>query len=1241
MRPLSVVVCIMALASTMFGQAASGTITGVVTDPAGAVVPGASVEVKNTDTGVIFPAVTTNTGSYSANNLPIGTYSVSVTVPGFKKYTHTGMSVAATQVLNVPIGLEVGAASESVTVNAEASLLKTESGDLEHSITIQQLDNLPVLGIGGSNAGSSGVRNPFNSTPAVVPGVVYAPNFIMIVNGAPTNTAAYRVEGLDNTNHTVNYALQENEPSPDAIQEVAVQTSNYAAEFGQAGGGLFNITMKSGTNGFHGSGYEYFVNEDLNAAIPFTNDGSGHKIRPRNRRNDFGGTIGGPVWIPKIYNGHNRTFFFFGYEMFREASTIGFPDTVPTAAYRNGDFSGISVNGNATPAFGVSAAPIGTDALGRNVYANEIFDPQTRRTAPNGTAVADPFQGNMIPVTRFDPVSVAIMKLMPAPGSNTLTGNYAGSNLSQRITKLPSLKVDHNIGTKDKLAFFWSLTGTDSAFSTPNGNADGLPEEISQARGTWIHSLTERLNWDRTIAPNILFHLGAGYSRIHFFDQSPYNHDGNTFNCSTLGLLGCQGALNFPTIGSTVASTTGAGTATGTLGGMQQMGNAQAHTDTHTERPAFNSNLTWIRGNHTFKGGAEVWFQGAITAPPTGVTLCFNNIAASTVCTAAGNGASSLPANLSTNAVTGFPFASFLLGGVDTASQTAPNDARMGKSQWALFLQDSWKVTRRLSVDYGVRWDYATAPREQYGRSGDLGMVPDPAAGGRIGAPIFETTCNCTFVKNYPYAIGPRLGFAYQINDKTVIRGGWGIAYGFAPDYGQNSANVLASTPSGVNTFFQASSASALPQPTWPNFNAGQTPLPGQITAYTGFTSLDRNAARPPRQNQWSVSIQREISRNFVLEGSYISNTGVWWSGPAASNSNSQLALLNQISPAAALALGLNPYTNPADNLLLSSALSSPAVIARVGNLLPYSGYSTGNTLANALRPYPQFSTIGVTNSPTGDTWYNALNVRGTKRMSHGLQAAGAFTWSKSMVRAQEDIFNPNSSVKSIQATDQPFAFLASVVYQTQNWFSNKVVSQITRDWQISSAVQYQSGMPLAPPTASTANNLGTSEMVRVPGQSLYLKDLNCGCINPYVDQVLNPAAWANPVAGTFGPGPSGAAGLYYTDFRQARRPQENLNIGRNFVINRERNISLQLRAEFVNVFNRMQLGNPSTASPYSATNAYQGPTVVNGRITGGFGGYALGGVGIGALPTFTSNGAVGNLYQQPRQGTLIARFTF
>jgi len=1248
-KKLQMLFCACVCAGVVFGQASTGTITGTVTDPTGAVVGGAGVDVTNTETGVAYPTVTTSAGVYTVTNLPVGSYALTVTVAGFKRYQRTGVSLSAAQVLGLNVSLEVGAASESVTVTTEASLLKTESGDVSINITLSQLDNLPVLGIGNANSGSSGLRNPFNAATAV-PGITYNPNFTMIVNGAPSNTAAYRLEGLDNTNHTVNYALQENQPSADAIQEMAIQTSNYAAEFGQAGGGIFNITMKSGTNAFHGSGYEYFVNEDLNAGVPFTNDGAGNKIRPRNRRNDFGGTIGGPVWIPKIYNGHNRTFFFFSYEMFRETTGLSFADTVPAAAYRQGDFSAISVNGGATPGFGVSAAPIGTDALGRNVYANEIFDPLTRRAAPNGTLVADAFPLNKIPAGRFDPVATSILAMMPQPTGGGLSGNYSGSNLSQRVSKIPSVKVDHSFGNKGKLSFYWSTTGTDSAYSFPNGNADGLPENISQARGTWIHSQTERINYDHTITPTLLLHLGAGYSQIHFFDESPFNHNGGIFHCSDIGLQGCQGALNFPTIGSTVANTSGAGTTTalGTLGGMQQMGNAQAHTDTHTERPSFNTNLTWVRGTHTFKGGGEVWFQGQITAPPTGVTLCFaGNSTGTLACSAAGNGISGLPSNLSTNAVTGFPFASFLLGGTNLASQTAPNNARMGKQQWGMFLQDSWKATRRLTLDYGVRWDYATAPREQYGRSGDLGMIANPAAGNRIGAAIFEANCNCTFVSNYPYAIAPRLGFAYQVNEKTVVRGGWGIAYGFAPDYGQNSANVLNSSPAGVNTYVLASSPSVLPQPTWPNFSPGQTPLPGQIVGYNGFVSLDRNASRPPRQNQWSIGIQREIRRDLVVEASYIANRGVWWQNLVTpSNSNSQFGLMNQAGPATFAAVGLNPYANPADNVLLSSSISSPAVVARVGNLLPYSGYATSNTLINALRPFPQFSTLGVTNSATGATWYDALYLRATKRLSHGLQLGTSFTWSKSLSRVVEDIFNPATVGKSIQATDQPFQFNTNFVYTTQKWFSNKALSVVTRDWQIGGLLVYGSGLPLQPPNATTANNLGTSQMVRT-GQPLFLKDLNCGCINPYVDQVLNPAAWANPTAGTFGPGPiattAGSAGLYYSDYRQARRPQENLSIGRNFRFTER--LNLQIRAEFINIFNRMQLGNPATGttSPFNATNQALPPTKdsATGRITGGFGAYSIGAVGLNAEPSYTANGVVGQLFQRARQGTLIARFTF
>jgi hypothetical protein len=697
-------------------------------------------------------------------------------------------------------------------------------------------------------------------------------------------------------------------------------------------------------------------------------------------------------------------------------------------------------------------------------------------------------------------------------------------------------------------------------------------------------------------------------------------------------LNGCFVNFNFPTFQSTVG-TGGAVAATGSsapLGGLQQLGNAQAHTHTITLRPAFNANTTWIHGNHTVKAGAEVWFQGNITAPPSGVRFTFN----STTNMGATAQPYSPPSGLSGQQM-GFGYANLLLGDVTVSSQSAPTDNRMGKSQWALFVQDSWKVTRKLSVDFGLRWDMATASREQYGRSSSLGLTtPNPSLGGRLGAPIFEQTCNCQFVSNYPYAFGPRLGFAYQVNAKTVVRGGWGLAYSFAPDINAVSAAIQDNTPSGINGFLNVHDAGALPRPVWPNFDPGQSPLPGQITGFTNFAFVDPHGSRPPRQNQWSIGVQREITHSFVIEASYVANRGVWWTGP--------VGYVNQVSPQTFAKYGLNPYGNAADNLLLSSAISSAAVVSRVGNVTPYPGFAGTNTLINALRPYPQFSTILVTNSPTGATYYDSLQVKGTKRMSHGLQANGTFTFSKAMVRTRQDLYNPDSSSKSIQNTDQPFLFNANIMYETQTWFANRTLAMVTKNWQFGAFVQYGSGLPLLPPQATTANNLGTtSEMIRVPGQPLFNKDLNCHCINPAIDQVLNPAAWVNPTAGTFGPGPfyagippAGSFNLYYTDFRSARRPQESINIGRNFRFTER--VNFQIRAEFSNALNRTLIGNPSTVNPLAA------PTRVGGVITGGFGAYTLSTVVKGATPSGTTNNtAVGQLSSLPRQGTLIARFTF
>jgi hypothetical protein len=1224
----------------MFGQAGTGTITGTVTDQGGAVIPNANIEVRNVETNAPYPTVTTETGAYTVLRLPPGPYTVTVTAPGFKKLTRTGLSVDAGQTLPLDLTLEVGAATESVTVQAEASLLKTESGDVAHNVTLEQLDDLPVLGIGTANAGSIGIRNPYNSV-VFLPGVNYAANFNMIVNGAPTNTAAYRLEGMDFTNHVTppnNFAIQMNQPSPDAVQEMAIQTSNYAPEFGQAGGGLFNVTMKSGTNQFHGAAYEYFVNEFLNAGDPFSfNSGtpgnpSGGKYRPTNRRNDWGGTIGGPVWIPKVYNGKDKTFFFFSYERYKEDQALTFTDTLPNAQYQAGNFSAISPNGGSgfNPNLGVPATPIATDALGRPVFANEIFDPKSRTTAPNGAGVADPFPNNIIPKDRFSPVAVAIQNLLPPLSNGNLYANYNGYNLGERITDVPSVKIDQLLGARQKLSFYYQHTNTNAQFTTPNGNADGLPDLLTGARGSIpIGGPVFRFNYDYTITPTLLAHLGGGYSMIYFYDDGPYTRSGKTVNClDMLQLQGCLGSFNFPTIiAGNVTSPTN-------LGGMQQLGNALAHTHTHVERPAANANLTWIKGNHTYKAGAEAWWQAYIQAPPTGVGLNFagltlNGVPNSSSGSVTTAGATGVPAALVTGAFSaGFPYANFLLGDVTSATQYAPVDSRMGKSQWGVFLQDSWKVTRRLTLDYGLRWDYATVPTEQHGRSADLGInTPNPAAGGRPGAAIFQATCHCTFASPYPYGIGPRVGVAYSLDDKTVFRGGWGFIYGYPADLTlQNTANIT-NTPTGINSYLTLNQPGTIPQPVWPNFDPGQTPLPGATTS--GFLQyIDPQAARLPRQNQWSIGVQREITHDTVIEAAYVGNRGVWWTGGTSTGTVGPYGFINQVSPQAFATYGLSPYTNPADNLLLGQTLASAAVIGRVGNIVPYSGYASSNTLINALRPFPQFSTIVVNNSPTGKTWYDSLQMKGTKRLSHGLQINGTFTWSKAMVAIRPNLFV--GSNKALQTTDQPFLFNANIVYTTQKYFSNHVAAAVTKDWSIGAFLQYGSGLPLTPPAATNTNYIGGSEQYRVPGQPLFLKNLNCGCINPYTDIVLNPAAWQNPANGTFGP----ATGTLYGDFRQARRPLENMNLGRTFRF-KER-YSFQIRAEFVNIFNRTQIGNPSTSAPSAAPskNAY-------GQYSAGFGVINLTVAGARTAPGSTLNAVVGQIYQLPRTGTLIARFTF
>jgi hypothetical protein len=609
-----------------------------------------------------------------------------------------------------------------------------------------------------------------------------------------------------------------------------------------------------------------------------------------------------------------------------------------------------------------------------------------------------------------------------------------------------------------------------------------------------------------------------------------------------------------------------------------------------------------------------------------------------------GSGPTSLPLtglNLAGQSM-GFGFASFLLGDYSSIQQNAPADYRLGKSQWGLFVQDSWKLNRKLTLDYGVRWDYGTFAQDTFGRVAALGAnVPNPSAGGRLGGSIYGATCNCAFANNYPYGIGPRLGVAYQITPKTVLRGGWGIVYSFVPDLNISPPLAGVNQPGGINPYVNIETPGVIPQPVFPTFNAGVYPtVPGSTNSAP--TAVDRNAGRPPRQNQWSVGIQHELSQNLVLEGSYVGNRGVWWTGAGP-----DLGLVEQVSPATFQSYGLNPYSNVADNALLSQLVTSPSAISRFGHALqPYSGFN--GTVLQALEAYPQFSTAGFfgstyvsTNAPTGNTWYDSLQSKLTKRLSHGLQATGTFTWSKSLVSTREDFWNSASSSKTFQSTDQPLLLNANITYTTpraafidhltNSAWVKKANNWLTKDWQVGAFLQYGSGFPLTPPSATTVNNLtvtngGTNYQIPT-GQPFFIKDLNCHCVNPYIDQVLNPAAWTNPATGTWG------NNALYNNFRTQRRPTENLNIGRNFKIKEDKN--LQIRAEFVNIFNRTYLGNPSTVNPGA-------PPIKNaaGQYTAGFGVINA----TAAVGTATTNPGIPtgiSTTQLPRTGTLIARFSF
>jgi hypothetical protein len=637
-------------------QSDRGTITGTIADPAGAVVANGPIEAKNAGTGAAFQAASSETGNFTLAQLPVGNYEISVAVAGFKKYVRQNITVGVAQTVRVDIVLEVGSATESVTVSEQSSLLKTESGELSTTVGAQRMIDLGGLGVGGTYATSQGLRT-YLSEIALVPGASNpASGFVLgvRVNGAPNGTQRTVIDGADSTNQ-INAVQAGTGASMDAMQETAIQTSNYSAEFGQVGGGLFNITMRSGTNQYHGAGYDYLVNEAFNASTPFTN------VLPRTRRNDFGFNLGGPVWIPKIYNGKDKTFFYYNREQYREFYVVNDTAiTVPTAAYRGGDFSGALTGRSA-----------GNDPLGRAMSEGMIFDPLSQR-AVGGQQIRDQFPGNVILPARFDKVSQAIQALIPSPTNAAAALNYLPSFPNDRITTNESVKLDHQLTPKLKLSGTWLTNATATQYSQSLNSSEGFPALITQTRGSFSRSMNWRLKLDYTLSPTLLWHVGFGSLQYLLDDHSPTND----FKDSSIGLTGVPNpGGRFPAIsGLCAAGTAPACTGTGgsaNVGAGANIGAAQSLTKQFT--PTYTTNLTWVKGNHTYKFGGELRTFGY---PFHNLTATNGNFVFSTAQTAQPYAQSS-----TVNGVTlGFGYASFLLGLVNNGVVNPPADLKTGSN---------------------------------------------------------------------------------------------------------------------------------------------------------------------------------------------------------------------------------------------------------------------------------------------------------------------------------------------------------------------------------------------------------------------------------------------------------------------------------------------------------------------------------------------------------------------------------
>ncbi len=1184
-------------------QSNRGSMAGSVIDASGASVPNAEITATELASGSVTMTHSTSTGEYRFPQLAPGHYNVVASASGFKTATFADVLVQINNVTALDLHLELGAVSQNVTVNESAPTLETESSDVGGIITQQQVLELPLA----LSTGMKGLRSPEAFT-YTLPGTTgpgsgggsfgnaqVQTGFESHISGSQTFGSEILLDGASTYRSENGSTFDETAPSIEALSEFKVFTSSMPAQYGRTTGGIESFNTKQGTNQYHGDLYEVFRNTLLDANTWYNKlEGAANPsqaaafARPIDKQNDYGFTFGGPVWIPKIYNGKDKTFFFISWEDFKQPQSASATSSLPTAAERGANgFADLS--SFLGPALGVTI-PCGPNA-GQQVYQGEIFDPKSPTcTAPDGSIWrTQPFQNgsqlNQIPVSRISAVSQNLLKLVPTPNLGGVNvPNYVLASHALNYNTTLTGRLDQNIGQNHKLYFTYSQReNLPAAFTT-------FPTAVDSSGYQDFTTHFMRFGWDWVVSPTLVNHVNLGYNRTNSVNL------GNVFRTNPptdwdqfFGIAGAPKTNGFPQISW----------------GFSQLGDAtQNYTIDNGYR--LSDTASWSKGKHEVTFGFDYRYQ---IFEPQVLNSEAGNFNFSGAETSAGtSGATS---------TTGNAYASFLLGAMDnTQFYTVAAQPKFLAHYYALFVQDDYKITKNLTLNLGLRWDVEVPRSESHGNMTNWCFTcPNPGADNRPGALEFagvgpgrNGVQDETWVNIWHKDFGPRIGFAWVppiLHDKMVARGAYTIYYGplewgdFNGQSGQQGFN-------GFNNIFTTNAVTQGPAYYWDNGIPGVAPSvpnlnPAQLN-YQGYNPVILPSyGRTSMIQNWSFQLQFELATDLILKVGYV--------GIHATHLHTGYDALNGMSP---------QYFG------LGNALNQSVCGNTVGVALPYASFPCSQNVAQALRPDPQVDRLatdqGLENY--GQSTFNALETSLERRFHNGLHLMFSYTFSKTLTDAEssapfwssfaggvtgiQNPFNLNNE-KALSQQDIPHQFVLNYIYElpigsgkTFASGAHGVVNELISNWSIAGVQRYQSGQDTILGCAPGIPGEDSCIYWNInPGQPIFSAAYLSGHFDPLTEGVFNRAAFSDPNANVGTPG----VPYMFGDAQRvlsARSPWykgEDFSVIKQFRL-KER-LNLEFQAQFINMFNRHVFQRDVGESPLEQNPNFTNNATAFGNILG------------------------------------------